>query len=333
MSARRSRVAGWSVRALIGAGAVCLLAVGPATSAQQPVLRTTPVQGHVSLITGAGGNVVVQTGPDGVVLVDSGDGGSNEALLAAVRGVSRAPLQYVLNTGPQREHVGGNQAMRGAGVTFTGGNALAVQGVGVGASVLAHERTLARVSGAVGGRALLPQPGWPTDSFFARKMDLFVNDEPIELLHVPGAASDGNVLVYFHRSDVIAAGDAFRLDTYPAIDVDAGGTIAGVLAALNRIIDLTVPKILQEGGTLVVPGHGRIADESDVVEYRDMMTIIRDRVVDAVREGRSLEQVKAAAVTRDYDGRFAAASGLASPEALVGVIYQELRGPARTTAR
>jgi|CXWL01.1.fsa_nt_gi glyoxylase-like metal-dependent hydrolase (beta-lactamase superfamily II) len=309
----------------LAAALVFLWAAGPA--AQGPYVRATKVQGHVYVLAGAGGNVAMQVGSDGIVLVDSGDGRADEALLTAVRTISSAPIQYVLTTGPQPEHVGGNEALRKAGVTFTGGNALAVAGVGVGATVISHENTLARLSAATGGTPIVPQGGWPTDTFFVRQMDLFVNDEPIELIHLPRAASDGNVLVHFRASDVIATGDAFRLDTYPVIDARAGGTIAGAIAALNRIIDITVPKILQEGGTMVVPGHGRIGDESDVVEYRDMVTIIRDRVADAIKDKVTLDKVKAAKLSRDYDGRFAAASGPASSDGLVELIYRELSAP------
>ena len=292
-------------------------------SAQSPRVRVTKVSGNVYLLAGAGGNVTMQVGSDGIVLVDSGDGAADEALMTAIRSISSAPIQYVINTGPQPEHVGGNQALRSAGVTFTGGNAVAVAGVGVGATVLSHENTLARLSAAAGGRPMIPQAGWPTDTFFVGQMDLFVNDEPIELVYQPGAVSDGNVLVHFRKSDVIAAGDAFRLDTYPVIDATAGGTISGTIAALNRIINITIPKSLQEGGTMVVPGHGHLGDESDVVEYRDMVTIIRDRVADAIKDKMSLEQAQAAKLSRDYDGRFAAASGPASPGGFVELIYRE----------
>ena len=318
----------------VTAAAAALVLIGRAApSAQRPDVRVTKVQGSVWMLAGAGGNVALQAGPGGLVLVDSGDGRADEALLDAVRRISAAPLQYVINTGPQRDHVGGNVAVRRAGVTFTGGNATAVGGVGVGATVLAHENALAQLSGAVGGTPIVPQEGWPTDTFFVRRMDVFVNDEPIELVHLPGAVSDGNLLVHFRKSDVIATGDAFRLDTYPVIDVTAGGTIAGTIAALNRIIDITVPNLLQEGGTMVIPGHGHIADESDVVEYRDMVTIIRDRVADAIGGTMSLEQAKAAKLSRDYDGRFGAASGPASPDGFVELIYRELAAGIRLPPR
>ncbi len=298
-------------------------------AAQKPPVRVTRVQGNVYMLAGAGGNIAMQVGRDGIVLVDSGDGRTDDALMAAVRTISSAPIQYVLNTGPQAEHVGGNQALRSAGVTFTGGNATAVAGVGVGATVISHEHTLGRLSAAAGGTPIIPQAGWPTDTFFVSQMDLFVNDEPIELIHQPGAVSDGNMLVYFRKSDVIATGDAFRLDTYPVIDAKAGGTIAGTITALNRIIEITVPKLLQEGGTMVIPGHGHLGDESDVVEYRDMVTIIRDRVADAIKDKMTLEQVKAARLSRDYDGRFASTGGPASPDGFAELIYRELSPPAQ----
>ena len=150
----------------------------------------------------------------------------------------------------------------------------------------------------------VPIEAQPTETFYVPKVDFYFNDEPVEVLYQPNAVDDTNVIVHFRRSDVISTGDVFRLDGYPVIDLENGGTIDGVLASLNGLIDLAVSEVLAEGGTRIVPGHGRICDEADLVRYRDMLTIIRDRVKALVDRGQTLQQVKAARPTLDYDSRF-----------------------------
>ena len=136
-------------------------------------------------------------------------------------------------------------------------------------------------------------------------------------------------MVFFRKSDVLVAGDLFLTTTLPVIDVAQGGHINGVIAALNRILDITVPKEKQEGGTFVIPGSGRLADEADVVDYRDMVTIIRDRIHDSIEKERTLEQVKAARLGRDYEGRWGA-TRVGATDAFVEAAYRGLtRRPRR----
>jgi glyoxylase-like metal-dependent hydrolase (beta-lactamase superfamily II) len=151
------------------------------------------------------------------------------------------------------------------------------------------------------GQPATPFGALPTDTYVGSEKDMFFNGEGIELLHQPAAHTDGDTIVFFRRSDVVSAGDIFTPERYPIIDVDRGGNVQGVIDGLNLIIDLTIPAEKQEGGTMVVPGHGRICDEADVVEYRDMLTIVRDRFEDMVKKGMTLDQVKAAKPTEDYD--------------------------------
>jgi len=125
---------------------------------------------------------------------------------------------------------------------------------------------------------------------------------------------------------VIATGDVYVNTSYPVIDTARGGTINGIIAGLNHIIEITVPRDKQEGGTMVIPGHGRIADEADVVEYRDMVTIIRDRVRDMTKKGMTLQQIKAAGPTSDYDGRYGATSGFWTTDNFVEAVYRTLGG-------
>jgi cyclase len=296
--------------------ALAVAAVLGAASAHAE-LRTTHVAGKVFLISGAGGNVAVSVGASGVLTVDAGNAASAELLLAELRKTSKDALRYVIDTSVAPEHVGGNETLRNAGATFTGGNATVVGGVDVGAAIVAHEAALLRMSTA----ADVSVDAQPTETFYVPKYDLYFNDEPVVLLHQPAAIDDTNVAVHFRRSDVIVTGDIFRLDGYPVIDVANGGSIEGVLAALNSFVDLAVSDTLSEGGTLLIPGHGRICDEGDLVRYRDMLTIIRDRVDALKKSGRTLAQVKAARPTLDYDSRWGAAPGAATADQLIEAVY------------
>jgi glyoxylase-like metal-dependent hydrolase (beta-lactamase superfamily II) len=271
------------------------------------------------MIAGAGGNVTVSTGDSGIMVVDSGSAAMGDALLAAIREISGGPIRYILNTSVAPDHIGGNQTLRRAGATFTGGNATVVGGVDVGAAIVAHEAALLRLAGSS-----VPTEAQPTETFYVQKVDFYFNGEPVEAMYQPNAGDDTNVVVHFRRSDVISTGDVFRLDSYPVVDVENGGTIDGVLDALNGIIDLAVTQVLSEGGTLIIPGHGRVCDEADVVRYRDMVTIIRDRVQALVDRGQSLEQVKAARPSLDYDSRYGAATSEWTSDDFIEAVYRSL---------
>ena len=262
------------------------------------------VQGNVYMIAGAGGNIAVQVGDDGVLLVDTGLSQSIEKVTAAIRQLSTKPIRFIVNTNARPDHTGGNERFAKAGSKMGGG--LLVGGyAGDGAMVIAHEAVLKTMSAPTGKTAPVPSSAWPTDAYPGESKEIYSNDEGLEVLHPGPANTDGDSIVYFRRSDVVVTGDVFSMTSYPVIDAEKGGSFSGVLAALNRVIDLTIPKDWQEGGTMVIPGHGRIADEADVVEYRDMITIVRDRIQDMINRGMTVEQVKAARPTRDYDGRYA----------------------------
>jgi glyoxylase-like metal-dependent hydrolase (beta-lactamase superfamily II) len=282
-------------------------------------LRTTHVAGNVYMISGAGGNVAASIGSSGIMLVDAGSAAMSEPLLAELRKTSSGALRYIINTSVAADHVGGNQALRSAGATFTGGNATVVGGVDVGAAIVAHETALLRMAST--GDA--PVAAQPTETFYVPKVDFYFNDEPVELTYRPNAVDDTNVAVHFRRSDVIVTGDVFRLDRYPYIDLANGGSIQGVLDSLNSFIDLAVSDTLAEGGTRVIPGHGRICDEADLVRYRDMLTIIRDRIAALEERGQTLAQIKAAKPTLDYDSRFGASPGWTGDD-FIEAVYASL---------
>jgi glyoxylase-like metal-dependent hydrolase (beta-lactamase superfamily II) len=293
-----------------------------ASNAEVQVLHA---QGQVYMLVGAGGNLTVQIGDEGVLVVDTGLAGTSDQVLARIRQLTDRPIRIVINTHGHPDHTGNNEAVARAGQWF-GVNAPGNSGdLPPGARVLAHENVLVRMSAPPGTAQPTPPGAWPTETFFGQRKEIFFNDEAIQLIHQPGH-TDGDVLVFFRRSDVVSTGDLFSTLTYPVIDVENGGSVQGVVDALNRILDVTIPKDKAEGGTYVVPGHGRLSDEADVVEYRDMLTIVRDRVQDLMAKGMTLAQIKAAGPTRDYDGRYGSASGPWTTEAFVEAVYRDLAG-------
>ncbi len=171
----------------------------------------------------------------------------------------------------------------------------------------------------------MPANLWPNDTYSTPSKDFFFNGEAVVVTHIPSAHSDGDSIVFFRRSDALAVGDLFTPDVYPVIDVPRGGSVQGLIAGLNRILEIAVPGKYQEGGTLIVPGRGRLCDEADLVEYRDMVTIVRDRVQDLIRQGKTLDQVKAAKPSRDYDTQYAAPPASVTPDTFVESIYRSLR--------
>jgi cyclase len=285
--------------------------------ASNAALQILHVQGKVHMIVGNGANVVVQAGDEGVLVVDTGLEARGDELLAAIRRISGKPIRLVINTHVHADHTGANELLARAGESI-GGNAPGNFGIALAtARVLAHENVMTRMSAPSGQTSRRPFGAWPTETFFAEDKEIFFNDEAIQLIYQPGH-TDGDVLVFFRRSDVAASGDLFQTTTYPVIDVERGGTVQGIIDGLNRLLDITIPKDKAEAGTYVVPGHGRLGDEADVVEYRDMLTIVRDRVRDLIGKGMSLADVKAARPTRDYDGRYGSA------DQLIEAVYREL---------
>jgi glyoxylase-like metal-dependent hydrolase (beta-lactamase superfamily II) len=259
-----------------------------------------PVQGSVFLIsTGRSGNIAAQIDDQGVFLVDSGRLDVSDDVLAQIRKLTSVPIKAIVNTTTDADHIGGNEKLAKTGTPlFSLAFTDAPQ-----AQIFAHEKALRQISAPTGRTSPVPHGAWPTDTFAGEKQKIFFNHEPIELQHAPGH-TDGDAIVWFRRSDVIATGDAYSTTSYPRFDPSRGGTIQGVLDALNHVIDIAVAEFNQQGGTRIIPGHGRISNQSDVVEYRDMATIVRDRVRDAMKAGQSLEQTKAARVTLEYDGLY-----------------------------
>jgi glyoxylase-like metal-dependent hydrolase (beta-lactamase superfamily II) len=276
-------------------------------------VKAIHVQGNVHMIVGAGANIAVQVGEDGVLVVDTGNAGTSDKVLAAIKELAPGKeIRWVINTGMEQSHTGGNEAISKAGRTVNGNIA----------AIVSHENAAARMV-----KAGVADAARPFNTYFEASRDFPFNGEPIMLYHDDASSDDTGTMVMFRRSDVIAAGDLFRTDAYPVIDLANGGSIDGTIAGLNRMLDLTVPsKMLEEGGTYVIPGHGRISDEHDVAMYRDMLVIIRDRIKNMVEKKMTLEQVKAARPTLDYDGRYGSDMGPWTTAMFIEAIYRETSG-------
>ena len=289
-------------------------------------IHVLPVQGDIYMLVGAGGNIAVQVGKDGVLLVDTEYAQLSDKILAAIRKISDGPLRYIINTHYHADHTSGNENLRKAGSTIAGGNVSGDLGAaaGEGAAIIAHNNVLERMSAPTGTQAPTPAGAWPTSTYLSDQKKLWFNNEGIEIIHPEHAHTDGDSIVFFRKSDVIATGDIFTTNTYPIIDLAGGGSYQGLLDAVNKINDLTITVYGQDGGTLIVPGHGRLCDAGDLLNYREMVTIIRDRIVNMIKKGMTLEQVKAAKPTLDYDPLYGTTTGFWTTDMFVEAAYKSL---------
>jgi cyclase len=283
-------------------------------------VRVTKVRPNIYMLAGAGGNITVMPFESGTVVVDTGTAAMADKVLAAIGQLSARPIADIINTSATADHVGGNEKLHGAGrrIPFE-------IVAGEGPMVIAHENVMSRMSAPTGKQAAAPEKAWPNETYHVDYKKLsaqYRGGEQIELMHMPAAHSDGDSIVWFRRADVIATGDVFIENSYPIIEVASGGTINGTIDAVNRVLDTAFADFRSEGGTMIIPGHGRLCDASDVGYYRDMLTIVRDRVQDLVKKGMSLEQVKAAKPTRDYDPRYGSTSGAWTTDMFVEAVYK-----------
>ena len=289
------------------------------------------VRPNFYVLTGAGANIALQVGTDGAVVVDAGDAEHADRVVAAIKKLTDAPIRFLINTGDDPDHVGGNAKVAGSGKTiFAGEDPFGVgkaMGVSRGAVIAAAEPVLLRMSAS----GTYPSGSVPTDPFAQRRWYIYLNGEGIEAMRQENAHTDGDSIVFFRRSDVVMAGDIIDMRRFPVIDLDRGGSIRGEIAALNRLVDLAIPSVpivSRDAGTVVVPGHGRLLDLTDVVEYRDMVTIVRDRIQALMKQGKSLKEIKAAKPTQGFTSRYGSDTGPWTTDMFVEAVFKSLAADA-----
>jgi len=293
------------------------------------VVRVRP---NFYMISGAGGNIGVQIGSDGIILVNAGAAGTSDQVLAALRKLTPLPIRYVIDTNADADFVGGNGKLAKAGQTIFinllgGGGLASATANGGGAAILAHDSILQRMSAPTGKTAAYPVEDWPTEAFYPKRQTLRMNDEGIEVMHEPAAHSDADSFVFFRGSDVVVAGDILDKTHFPVIDVANGGSIQGEIDALNKLIDLAIaptPFIYKGVGTYVIPGHGRLCEQMEIVDYRDMVVTVRDVIADMIKQGKTLDQIKEASPAKPYETQYGSRTGPWTTNAFVGAIYESL---------
>ncbi|MEO8097140.1 MAG: hypothetical protein ABI811_05520 [Acidobacteriota bacterium] len=310
--------------AAFGVAACCVLI--QAAEPDNGGLDVVQVRPNFYMIAGAGGNIGVQIGSDGIVLVNAGSGGATPQVLAELKKLTPLPIRYILNADGGSEFVGGNEAISKAGVTvFT--NALGNGNVAAAAPILAHESVLKRMTAKKGSGTEYPGAAWPSEAFFPNRKAIRMNDEGIEIFYQPAAHSNADSFVLFRGSDVVVTGDVMDTTHFPVIDVANGGSIQGEIDALNRLIDLTIapiPYIYKGAGTYVIPGHGRVSEQMEVVDYRDMVVTVRDVVAELAKQGKTLDQIKAARPALAFETRYGSQTGPWTTNMFIEAIYKGL---------
>jgi cyclase len=317
--------------------AMALMLVLPRIAATQTgggsgSLETIQLRPDFYMIAGAGANVGVQVGPDGVVLVDAGRAEAADPLIAAVRKITDKPIRYIINTNADADHVGGNAKVAKAGKTFFNiegprSDMARAMTNGGAAAILASDGVLSRMSATVGKSAAFPSDGWPTEAFFQPRKAIYLNHEGIEVLRAPATHGDSDSFVFFRASDIVMAGDVLDTTGFPRIDAKQGGSLQGELDALNRLLEIAIPPVPlvnQGGGTYVVPGHGRVCDQADVLEYRDMVVTVRDVVADMIKHGMTLQQIEAASPAKPYEREYGKSATGWTVNDFVEIVYQTL---------
>lgn len=269
------------------------------------------------MLAGAGGNITIQVGKDGILLVDTGSPAMSDKVIDAIRNFSKRQITYVVNTSDGADHLGGNEA-----ITKVGRPLAIARAAQANVFIIAFNTILDRLSDP-NLKPPIAERGWPNDTYSVPLKNLSFNGEAVQIFHQP-ATTDGNSIVFFRHSDVVSTGDIFDPTEYPIIEVKKGGSLQGVVEGLNRLRQIVIPADHMEGGTMIVPGHGRICDAGDLDIYQQMVTIVRDRLQDMIKRGMTLEQVKAARPTRDYDPIYGKKTGNWTTDMFIEAAYQSL---------
>lgn len=249
-------------------------------------IRTTRLAENVYMLAGAGGNLGVSVGEDAVFVIDDQYAPLSERITAAIAAISPKPVKFILNTHWHPDHTGGNESFAKAG-----------------AVIFAHENVRKRLTAeqfvsAINLRAPpAPRAALPVVTF-AAETTFHLNGEEMRAIHMPRAHTDGDVVVHFLRSDVVHMGDIYWSGMYPFIDAETGGSVEGVIAAVDKVLSVVSDK------TRIIPGHGALSNKAELKAYRDMLAAVSTRVRDLVRQGRTAEEIAAANVTADFDERW-----------------------------
>jgi glyoxylase-like metal-dependent hydrolase (beta-lactamase superfamily II) len=290
-----------------------------AAAGDEPAVSVLPLRPDIYLLTVQGENLVLGTGPDGAILVNTGPAAAAKAVIAAIHALTRQPLRLIINTSGDPEAVGGNGELSAAGQAFASGV------LGKNAPIVAHENAMLNMVAAPNGKYAAKD--LPNQTFTRSQKNLYLNGQAVEVIHEPAAHSNGDVVVLFRGSDVLVAGNLIDMNRFPVIDLEHGGSIQGEIDALNKLLDVAVsisPLVSREGGTVVVPARGYVGAQAEVLNYRDMLTIIRDRIQDLLRQGKTLAQIQAAHPTAGFTTRFGATEGAWTTERFVEAVYLSL---------
>jgi len=321
----------WTVAATLGLAA-CGAVPSQAAEPENGGLDVVQVRPNFYMIAGAGANIGVQIGSDGIVLVNAGASAASDQVLAALKKLTPLPIRYVIDTNAEADFVGGNAKLAKSGQTIFinllgGGGLAAATSNGGGAAILAHDSILQRMSAPTGKESAFPVADWPTEAFYPKRQTLRMNGEGIEVMHEPAAHSDADSFVFFRGSDVVVAGDIIDTTRFPVIDTAHGGSIQGEIDALNKLIELTIaptPFIYRGVGTYVIPGHGRLCEQMEIVDYRDMVVVVRDVIADMIKQGKTLVQIKEASPALPYENQYGSKTGPWTTNAFVEAIYNSL---------
>jgi glyoxylase-like metal-dependent hydrolase (beta-lactamase superfamily II) len=270
-------------------------------------IGTVEVAPGIHMLTGRGGNIGVSTGSDGVALIDDQYAPLSERILAAVGKLQQGPVRFVVNTHGHGDHTGGNEPLGRSG-----------------ALIVAHDAVRRRMSVDQFMKAFDRQvPAAPPAALpvvtFGIDTTLHWNGESIHAIHVPRAHTDGDAIVHFEKANVLHLGDVYFAGRYPFIDLDSGGSLVGMIQAVDLALGIANPK------TRIIPGHGPLSDRAGLVAYRDVLTHARERISDAIEAGKSLEQVLAEKPLAEFDAEWG--SGFITPDGFLKIVYTSLSGP------